>query len=199
MRGLTNINHSNIIIMNIQTVYDYSKAVVSNVKSTDDESAKQALELINLGSQQADLEEKLRKTKHDLEAIIKTPAPQDMLDDTLDAIRQGMSLAEYCESKGKQPWNRDLYIMPESDAWKAQKKAARKIKEEVNLSLFDQTVEKLSAEKKAGNLTVTTLKTKARKKGGWSFRMAGHCGGAPAEKLSAKDAFAELNKQLGNK
>jgi hypothetical protein len=185
--------------MKIQTVYDYSKSVVSNVESSDDESAKQALELINLGSQQADLEQKLRKTKSDLEAIIKTPAPQELLEDTLGAIRQGDSLKEYCKSKGKQPWNRDLYIMPESDEWKSLKKEARKVKEAVNLTLFDQTIEKLSAEKKSGNLVCTTLKTKARKQGGYSWKMAGHCGGAPTEKLSATDAFAELNKQLDDK
>ena len=185
--------------MKIQTVYDYSKAIVNDVKSGDDKNASQAVQLISLGSQQADLEEKLANVKADLDAIIKTPAPQELLDDTLDAIRNGKSLKDYCESKGKDVWNLDLYTMPTSDEWKAQKKEARRIKEEINLSLFDQTIEKLSAEKKAGNLTCTTLQMKARKKGGYSFKMAGHCGGAPAEKISAKDAFAELNKQLDNK
>lgn len=185
--------------MKIQSVYDYSKAVVSNVKSTDDESAEQAVELITLGSRQADLEEKLANVKADLDAIIKTTAPQELLDDVLCAIRQGKSLKDYCEVEGKDAWNLDLYAMPTSDEWKAQKKEARRIKEEINLSLFDQTIEKLSAEKRAGNLTCTTLQMKGRKKGGYSWKMAGHCGGAPAEKVSAKDAFAELNKQLDNK
>ena len=184
--------------MKIQTVYDYSKAIVSNKKLGDDTNATQAVELISLGSQQADLEEKLANVKADLDAIIKTPAPQELLDDTLDAIRNGKSLKDYCESKGKDVWNLDLYTMPTSDEWKAQKKEARRIKEEINLSLFDQTIEKLSAEKKASNLTCTTLQMKGQE--GWIlWKMAGHCGGAPAEKISAKDAFAELNKQLGNK
>ncbi|MGB1995855.1 MAG: hypothetical protein ACPHVH_04425, partial [Candidatus Kariarchaeum pelagius] len=43
----------------------------------DDKNASQAVQLISLGSQQADLEEKLANVKADLDAIIKTPAPQE--------------------------------------------------------------------------------------------------------------------------
>lgn len=185
--------------MKIQTIYDEAKALVRSAETREDEHAKQAVELITLGSKQADLEEQLANVKADLDDIIKTPAPQELLDDTLDAIRNGLSLKDYCESVGKDSWNLDLYTMPTSDAWKSAKKEARKIKEANNLAKFDSTIEKLSAEKKAGNLTCTTLQMKGRKKGGYSWKMAGFCGGAPAEKISAKDAFAELNNQLDKK
>ena len=186
--------------MKIQTIYDEAKAQVAKAVATDDAHADQARSLITLGGQQQDLESQLAEVNAELDAIMKSPAPQELLDDTLSAIRHGLSLKDYCESMGRtNPWNLDLYTMPTSDEWKAQKKEARKIKEANNLAKFDSTIEKLSAEKKAGNLTCTTLQMKGRKKGGYSWKMAGYCGGAPAEKISVKDAFAELNKQLDNK
>ena len=185
--------------MKIQTIYDEAKAQVAKAVATDDAHANQARSLITLGGQQQDLESQLAEVKADLDAIIKTPAPQELLDDKLDAIRNGQSIKDYCESKGKKVWNLDLYTEPTSDEWKAQKKEARLVKEANNLAKFDSTIEKLSADKKAGNLTCTTLQMKGRKQGGYSFKMAGYCGGAPAEKISVKDAFAELTKQLDNK
>lgn len=186
--------------MKIQSVYNTTSSIVNLIEQghADEAMVAQASTLVNLGLKQEDLQTKLNEVKSELDAIIKEPAPSEFLDDTIEAMKAGCSLKEYCEENDRTIWDASLYIMPTSDAWKARKKEAKAIKEARNLEKFDDTIDFLADAKRNDDLVVSTCKIKAKKSGGYSWRMAGSIAGQKQEKLTATEAFKKLQARINN-
>lgn len=186
--------------MKIQSVYNQTSSIVSLIEQghADEAMVAQASTLVNLGLQQEELQTELNAVKAELDAIIKEPAPAEFLDDTIEAMKAGSSLKDYCLENDKPIWDADLYILPTSDTWKARKKEAKAIKEARNLEKFDETIDFLADAKRNDNLVVSTCKIKAKKSGGYSWRMAGSIAGQKQEKLTATEAFRKLQARIKN-
>ena len=170
----------------------------------DAEALVEAQRLVDLGSTKESLITKLNQVNADLDAEIKTPAPVELLDDTIGAMSEGISLKEYCEFYGKSVdaqgdciWDMSLYAMPKDcDAWKARKKEAKKTKEARNLKHLDQTINFVQSEVAKDNVVVTTNRVKSLKSGGHSFVVAGRIGG---EKSDDRLTFKDLQDQINAK
>jgi hypothetical protein len=163
----------------------------------DAEALVEAQTLVTLGSYKEELVTKLNQVNADLDSEIKVPAPAELLDDTISAMSEGISLKEYCEFNGKSVWDMSLYAMPKDcDAWKARKKEAKKIKEARNLKHLDQTINFVQSEVAKDNVVVTTNRVKSLKSGGHSFVVAGRIGG---EKSDDRLTFKDLQDQINAK
>lgn len=192
MRGLTLLTHI-IIIMNIscETIANLAQGKVNA-----DEIA-QAQRLVDLGSTKESLVQQLNKVNADLDSEIKIPAPAELLDDTIGAMSEGVSLKEYCEQHGKNAWDMTLYTMPKDcDAWKARKKEAKRIKEARNLQRFSETISIVEQAIDEGTATITTNRVKSLKSGGHSFVVAGRIDG---EKSDDRLTFKDLQDQINAK
>lgn len=166
----------------------------------DAEALVEAQRLVDLGSTKESLITKLNQVNADLDSEIKVPAPVGLLDDTIGAISEGISLKEYCEtilcsSDDGSVWDMSLYTMPKDcDVWKARKKEAKRIKEARNLKQLDRTINFVQSEVAKDNVVVTTNRVKSLKSGGHSFVVAGRIGGEKSEdRLTFKDLQEQIN------
>ena len=179
-----------------------SLAIVANmaqkkINEEYQESLYEAETLVRLGSYKEELVTKLNEVNADLDSEIKSPAPAELLDDTIGAMSEGTSLKEYCEFNGKSVWDMSLYTMPKDcDAWKARKKEAKRLKEARNLKHLDATIKFVQTEVAKDNVVVTTNRVKSLKSGGHSFIVAGRIGG---EKSSDRLTFKDLQDQINAK
>lgn len=163
----------------------------------DAEALVEAQTLVTLGSYKEELVTKLNQVNADLDSEIKVPAPAELLDDTISAMKEGISLKEHCVGWGKSVWDMSLYTMPKDcDVWKARKKEAKKIKEARNLKHLDQTINFVQSEVAKDNVVVTTNRVKSLKSGGHSFVVAGRIGG---EKSDDRLTFKDLQDQINAK
>lgn len=132
--------------------------------------------LVEVGSSLQTLEEQVaeRQAKiKELQDIVKEPAPAELLGDILKAMGHGLNVARYYDEVvlSECPWDMDLYILPDTDDWKAKKKAARKLHHERNLARFDDTIGMLTDAKDNDDIVVTKCDVKALKKGGHSVKV----------------------------
>lgn len=184
--------------MNIscEKVANLAQVIITPDEVNADEIA-QAQRLVDLGSTKESLVQQLDKVNADLDKEIKQPAPVELLDDTISAMKEGIPLNEYCSRSGKAKWDMTLYTMPKDcDVWKARKKEAKRYKEARNLRMFASTISLVEEAIDEGTATITTNRVKSLKSGGHSFVVAGTIKG---EKSDDRITFKDLQDQINAK